>query len=467
MSHLPASLFAGLPLRELDLANNSLSALPATLLYHQTNLEQLDLSGNILTETGLPTNLTADLHNLLRLDLCSNQLGRLPSALTAPLQNLQVLRLCNNALATASLSPDMVNLAELDLSGNQLTSLGPSSLQPFSQLAYLCLARNALTEVHSAAFQGTTGLLVLDLSDNKLAGLPKALKSLSGLQTLDISNDLVTNLDKDTLSQLPSLWRLQMNGNMLSSISGSIFHHLASLQILDLSRNRIERVEAGSLDSNTRLRAVRLDSNRLSGIAGLFSRVPELTWLNVSNNNIEAFDFSLVPLTLSWLDISHNVVEALESFTDLRGSQISYLDASFNRLFKVDSSSFPAALETLLLNDNRISAIAPYTFFHLTKLVKADLSVNEISSFTENSIRPSAEVLVTPAFNLGGNPIACDCHMQWFQAVNQEAKLARYPHITDLESIYCQLMDTQTYHHMPYTSMLNNVLPTAQTGYAY
>ena len=99
--------------------------------------------------------------------------------------------------------------------------------------------------------------------------------------------------------------------------------------------------------------------------------------------------------------------------------------------------------------------------------MKADLSVNEISSFTENSIRPSAEVLVTPAFNLGGNPIACDCHMQWFQAVNQEAKLARYPHITDLESIYCQLMDTQTYRHMSYTSMLNNVLPTAQTSYAY
>ena len=192
----------------LHMNNNQMSHLPATLLSHQTNLEQLDLSGNILMETGLPTNLTADLHNLLRLDLCSNQLGRLPSALTAPLQNLQVLRLCNNALATASLSPDMVNLAELDLSGNQLTSLGPSSLQPFSQLTYLCLARNALTEVHSAAFQGTTGLLVLDLSDNKLAGLPKALKSLSGLQTLDISNNLVTNLDEDTLSQLPSLWRL-------------------------------------------------------------------------------------------------------------------------------------------------------------------------------------------------------------------------------------------------------------------
>jgi hypothetical protein len=132
-----------------------------------------------------------------------------------------------------------------------------------------------------------------------------------------------------------------------------------------------------------------------------------------------------VPLTLSCLDISHNAVEALESFTDLRGSQISYLDASFNQLVKVDSSSFPAALETLLLNNNKISSIAPYTFFHLSKLVKADLSVNEISSFTENSIRLSAE------------------------AVNQEAKLTRYPHITNLQSIYCQLMDTQTKTFIP------------------
>ena len=449
MSHLPAILIASLPLMELHLANNSLSSLPANLFHGHINLEKLDLSGNHLMASGLPNNLTSALHNLLSLNLCSNKLANLSIELTRPLQNLKELRLCDNKLANISLPPTMINLVDLDLSGNQLTVLDSKAILPYTQLSYLSLAGNQLSEISSNLFQQTPNLMVLDLSRNKLDSLPKALKSLASLQTLDVSENLVRDADQDTLGLLISLWRLQMNGNLLTHIPKGTFDNLASLQILDLSRNKIENVEAGSFDSNTQLRAVRLDSNRLTGIEGLFSRVPDLMWLNVSENKIQAFDYSLVPLTLTWLDISHNKVRSLDSFTALHSSLISYLDASFNELVKLESNSFPAAVETLLLNDNKISQVAPYAFFHLTKLVKADLSVNEISSLTENSLRLSTDSVATPSFNLGGNPIACNCHMQWFQNINSEAKLASYPHITDLESIYCQLMNTATKTFIP------------------
>ena len=449
MSHLPASLLTSLPLMELDLANNSLSSLPASLFDRHINLEKLDLSGNHLMASGLPTNLTSDLHNLLSLNLCINKLTNLPKELTSPLQNLKELKLCNNNLDKIDLSPSMINLVDLDFSGNRLEVLDSDAVLPFSQLNYLSLARNQLTAIQPSLFQQIPNLMVLDLSKNRLNSLPKALKSLVRLQTLDISENFVTDIDQDTIGLLASLWRLQMNGNLLTRIPEGTFNNLASLQILDLSRNKIEAVAAGSFDSNSQLRAVRLDSNRLTGIEGLFSRVPELMWLNVSENNIQAFDYSLVPLTLSWLDISHNEVPSLDSFTALHSSLISYLDASFNQLVKLESNSFPAAVETLLLNDNKISEVAPYAFFHLTKLVKADLSVNEISSLTENSLRLSADSMAIPSFNLGGNPIACNCHMQWFQNINREAKLANYPHITDLESIYCQLMNTPTKTFIP------------------
>ena len=449
MSLLPPGLLSSLPLRELQLANNSLSSLPASLLREQTSLERLDLSGNILMPSGLPANLTAELYNLIELNLCANQLNELSPELTRPLQNLQLLKICDNGLTNISLSSSMVNLLDLDLSGNHLAHLPSDVLAPFTQLTYLSLARNWVTNIHDLAFQFNPALLVLDLSDNKLVKLPAAFTMLPTLQTLDISNNLVVDIEKESIGHLTSLWRLQMNGNLLQSISSGIFSSLTSLQILDLSRNRLEQVEEGTFDSNSRLRAVRLDDNQLTQIGGLFSSVPELTWLNVSDNNIRVFDYSMVPITLSWLDISHNSLSRMESHADLHNSKISYLDASFNHLVKIGSNSFPVAAETLLLNDNQISEIAPYAFFHLTKLVKADLSVNEISSFSENSIRLSADVQTTPTFTLGGNPIACNCHMQWFQTVNQEAKLARYPHIVDLESIYCQLMNTPTKTFIP------------------
>ena len=50
--------------------------------------------------------------------------------------------------------------------------------------------------------------MVLDLSKNRLSSLPKALKSLVSLQTLDISENSVTDIDQDTIGLLASLWRL-------------------------------------------------------------------------------------------------------------------------------------------------------------------------------------------------------------------------------------------------------------------
>ena len=72
--------------------------------------------------------------------------------------------------------------------------------------------------------------------------------------------------------------------------------------------------------------------------------------------------------------------------------------------------------------------------------------MNEISSLTENSLSLSTDSLAIPSFILGGNPISCNDHMQWLQNINQ---LANYPHITDLESLYCQLMNTPTKTFIP------------------
>ena len=118
---------------------------------------------------------------------------------------------------------------------------------------------------------------------------------------------------------------------------------------------------------------------------GLFSRVPELMGLGVSESRIRAVDCSLVPLTLSWFDISHSEVPSLDSFTDLHSGLISYRDAGFSQLDKLESNSFPTAGSVLLLNNGGISEVAPNAFFHLTKLAKADLLVNSISSLTEGA----------------------------------------------------------------------------------
>ena len=449
ISHLPTSLLTGLPLLELNLANNSLSALPAGLLDRHTSLTTLDLSGNILLMAGLPANLTADLVNLQSLDLCSNQLTSLPPALTAPLTHLTSLSLCDNQLRAATLSPRMTALTNLDLSDNFLTELAADSLAGFSQLTHFSLASNRIAEIHPAAFSSNPALLVLDLSGNKLFSLPASLASLPGLQTLDVSDNFLSDISAGALESLGSLWRLQARGNLLLNISRSLLAPLTALQILDLSANRISSVESGALAANPGLRAVRLDGNQLRSVEGVFTGLPELIWLNVSDNKIQHFDYSLFPTSLSWLDISHNQVSSLRNYHDVKHSAISYLDLSFNSVGQISARSLLDGLETLLLNDNKITTIAPYAFFGQSRLVKVDLSVNEITSFSENAIRLATEIVQVPTFHLGGNPIACNCEMQWFQSVNQKNKMKRYPFIPDLESIYCRLMDTEVKTFIP------------------
>ena len=58
-------------------------------------------------------------------------------------------------------------------------------------------------------------------------------------------------------------------------------------------------------------------------------------WLNVSENNIQAFDYSLVPLTLSCLDTSHSEVPSLDSFKALL---ISCLDTGSSQLVQLESN---------------------------------------------------------------------------------------------------------------------------------
>ena len=54
-----------------------------------------------------------------------------------------------------------------------------------------------------------------------------------------------------------------------------------------------------------------------------------------------------------------------------------------------------------------------------------------------------------PRFLLGGNPVLCDCSMQWFKTINENNSIQRYPLIADLESIYCRLVYTTEQAFIP------------------
>ena len=306
LSSLPEDVFAtSRNLKWVSLSNNSLAFLPNDLFKEPSqSLEVLDLSGNLIPTLTAP--LLSNLQSLTSLDLSRNEIVSIGSAAALKgLNELKSLKLAHNKLARLPVL-SLSSLRSLVLSHNDIGGrLSPTRI--FSRLpllSHLLLDNNQIDELPSQVFVNSTKITVLDLSHNKIRGnVPNAINQLQSLQSLSLSKNKLNVLSK---LRLPALWRLQASGNRIDNVSKSHFNSLPSLQVLDLSNNRIETVEKGTFGTNKPLKAVRLDENKLKRIEGLFTGLPNLSWLNVSANEISVFDYGMIPKTLQWLDKSMN-----------------------------------------------------------------------------------------------------------------------------------------------------------------
>ncbi len=294
---LPEELFTGSTgLRRLSLANNSLAFLPGDLFRPLSrSLEVLDLSGNLLASLESPSSISV-LGGLTSLDLSHNRLAQITSvAALRGLSSLRSLRLDHNRLSRLPVLP-LPALTSLVLSHNELSGrLSPSRIfHKTPALSHLLLDHNRIEDLPRQVFGNTTALTVLDLSDNRLRGdVPEPVRSLRRLQSFAISHNFLERLSG---LRLPALWRLQAAGNKLSNLSSAQLEGLPALQVLDLSENSIGSIEKGAFEGNKPLEAIRLDDNRLVRIDGLFHALPNLSWLNVSANQVRFYflrcDFS-------------------------------------------------------------------------------------------------------------------------------------------------------------------------------
>ncbi|KAH8404464.1 hypothetical protein KR222_003578, partial [Zaprionus bogoriensis] len=452
---LPSELFAeqAKSIQEVYLQNNSISVLSPQLFSNLDQLQALDLSFNQITSTWTDRNTFVGLIRLVQLNLSHNKLTKLEPEIFSDLYTLQILNLRHNQLeniAADTFAP-MNNLHTLLLSHNKLKYLDAYALNGLYVLSLLSLDNNALIGVHPDAFRNCSALQDLNLNGNQLKTVPLALRNMRLLRTVDLGENMITVLEENAFKGLGNLYGLRLIGNYLENITMHTFRDLPSLQILNLARNRVAVVEPGAFEMTSSIQAIRLDGNELSDINGLFSNMPSLLWLNISDNRLESFDYGHVPSTLQWLDLHKNRLNLLSNRFGLDAElRLQTLDVSFNQLQRIGPNSIPNSIELLFLNDNLITTVDPDTFMHKSNLTRVDLYANQISTLDIKSLRilPVVEHRSLPEFYIGGNPFTCDCNIDWLQKINHITS-RQYPRIMDLETIYCKLLNNRERAYIP------------------
>jgi Leucine rich repeat/Leucine Rich repeats (2 copies) len=116
---------------------------------------------------------------------------------------------------TATAETVVASGSSLDLSGRGLTSVS-SDVFDMTGLETLDLSNNSLTGALPAEIRFLQSLQSLDASDNAMTGVPAEIGQLSALQYLDLSNNELTGLPNE-LGNLTSLVRLDLRGNTVST----------------------------------------------------------------------------------------------------------------------------------------------------------------------------------------------------------------------------------------------------------
>ncbi|XP_018322078.1 chaoptin-like [Agrilus planipennis] len=291
LAAVPACLRNVNQLRKLFLDFNNITYLGHNSFIHSTTLEQLTLSQNAISNVNKYAFF--GLHTLQILDLSNNFISHLHNNQFSSLANLRIINLRRNDLKYLPKDVFMnTKLEFLDLGQNLFSEIPtPSITEVGRSLQFLSIESNSIERIDSTTFPGTPKLKQLHLKSNKLTILPdNVFTNLNVLQHLDISNNNLRTNFKELFHFAQNLKDLVLSGNNIRDVPHL---PLPNLSKLDLSNNLIGNVDGSALQDLKQLRHLCLSHNRLTYIpSSLGTRLPRLKTLDLSYNPIKEIDSS-------------------------------------------------------------------------------------------------------------------------------------------------------------------------------
>ncbi|KAI3938114.1 hypothetical protein MKW98_018670 [Papaver atlanticum] len=222
-----------------------------------------------------------------------------------------------------------------------------------------------------------TGLISLDLSENRITALPAKIGSLSSLTRLDLHSNRIEELT-EAIGDLFSLVFLDLRGNQLTSLPASICK-LSRLEEIDLSSNRLALLpeSIGNLNS---LKKFNVETNNIEELPHTIGHCTSLVELRADYNRLKALPEAVGRIeTLEVLSIRYNNIKQLPT-TMSSLPNLKELDVSFNELEAVPESLCLATTLVKLNVGNNFADLRslPRSIGNLEMLEELDISNNQI-----------------------------------------------------------------------------------------
>ncbi|KAK2798130.1 hypothetical protein FQN50_008941 [Emmonsiellopsis sp. PD_5] len=246
------------------------------------------------------------------------------------------------------------------------------------------------------------GLEVLDLHGNVLTTLPKGLRRLQRLRSLNLSHNQLDAESFDIITEISQLTDLKIANNNIQGGLTPTIGSLSMLEVLDLHGNGLTELP-DSLASLTSLRALNVAENHLTSLPfEALSGLP-LVDINGQKNRLQG---DLIPSSvtrlnsLQTLNVTGNSLEKLSAAANLDLPSLQQLSIDANRIKTLPNIATWKSLLTLTAEDNDLSAI-PEGFLDLENLKVVDFTGNNITTLDEKlSLMDSLT-----SFHIANNPL--------------------------------------------------------------
>ncbi|CAK6436754.1 unnamed protein product [Pipistrellus nathusii] len=349
-------------IKHVDLRMNHLKTMAIENLEGNKYITHMDLRDNQLTDLDL-----SSFCSLEQLHCERNQLREL----TLSGFSLRTLYANSNRLTAVNIYPVPSLLTSLELSRNQLECV-PDWACEAKKIEILDVSYNLLTEV-PVRILSSLSLRKLMVGHNHVQNLPALVEHIP-LEVLDIQHNLLTRLPDTLFSKALNLRYLNASANSLESLPSASAgeESLSALQLLYLTNNLLTDQCVPVLVGHPHLRILHLANNQLQTFpASKLNKLEQLEELNLSGNKLKT-----IPTTIANCKRLHTLVahsNNISIFPEiLQLPQIQFVDLSCNDLTEIlIPEALPATLQDLDLTGNTNLVLEHKTldtFSHITTL---------------------------------------------------------------------------------------------------